>query len=346
MEKCYYCGTEPQDPKWIPYCSKQCAVWADLEGEGVDEAWADLEGEGVDEAYEKPTPEHLFVPVKKQTGCKRCGYAHGHHPTVEQLKKQGAFGKLGKLNEDTEQCPQCDGEGVWCGKHSTTDGCDCEDIDRNIPCDECHGTGVIEADDLDEAMAPQSRGSVVTGLSNYTKWTKQAVKAKAIKEGEPTGSEDSLQGFTEDNFGDATGMKVDDPRRIALVQKARDTLIPKPVKEAGVAPVYECFDGHGRRYLSRVPPRLTKEDTGVITESAGAPTLKQFWDDLLAAHPGLPVRYNKTKTTLKAESQDKASLHSIDLFAKAAGLGATKMDKSVYDDWDSTWVLTITGFKG
>lgn len=36
--------------------------------------------------YELPTPEHLFVPVKAQTGCARCGYARGHHPTARQLR--------------------------------------------------------------------------------------------------------------------------------------------------------------------------------------------------------------------------------------------------------------------
>ncbi len=29
--------------------------------------------------------EHLFVPVKGQTGCATCGYAKGHHPTAAQL---------------------------------------------------------------------------------------------------------------------------------------------------------------------------------------------------------------------------------------------------------------------
>jgi hypothetical protein len=41
-------------------------------------------------AHEKDTPEHLFVPVKGQSGCKRCGYAAGHHPTAAQIKKEKA----------------------------------------------------------------------------------------------------------------------------------------------------------------------------------------------------------------------------------------------------------------
>ncbi len=30
------------------------------------------------------TPDdHVFVPIKAQTGCKLCGYAKGHHPTLK-----------------------------------------------------------------------------------------------------------------------------------------------------------------------------------------------------------------------------------------------------------------------
>ncbi len=33
------------------------------------------------DGYPERTPEHPFVPVPGQTGCARCGYARGHHPT-------------------------------------------------------------------------------------------------------------------------------------------------------------------------------------------------------------------------------------------------------------------------
>jgi hypothetical protein len=31
--------------------------------------------------------DHLFVPVKAQTGCARCGYARGQHPTAALLRR-------------------------------------------------------------------------------------------------------------------------------------------------------------------------------------------------------------------------------------------------------------------
>lgn len=37
--------------------------------------------------YELNDCEHAFVPVPHQTGCARCGYARGHHPTVRQLRE-------------------------------------------------------------------------------------------------------------------------------------------------------------------------------------------------------------------------------------------------------------------
>ena len=30
-------------------------------------------------------PDHIFEPVKAQTGCRRCGYARGQHPTRAQI---------------------------------------------------------------------------------------------------------------------------------------------------------------------------------------------------------------------------------------------------------------------
>jgi hypothetical protein len=43
----------------------------------------------VSDGYEFDNPnDHVFVPVKAQTGCARCGFARGHHPTAAQLRAQ------------------------------------------------------------------------------------------------------------------------------------------------------------------------------------------------------------------------------------------------------------------
>lgn len=44
------------------------------------------------------------------------------------------------MNDDI-RCATCGGDGVWCGQHATPDGCDCDDADRNLPCEDCGGTG-------------------------------------------------------------------------------------------------------------------------------------------------------------------------------------------------------------
>ena len=44
-------------------------------------------------SYELPTPEHAFVPVAHQTGCARCGYARGHHPTLAMIKARFRVGQ-------------------------------------------------------------------------------------------------------------------------------------------------------------------------------------------------------------------------------------------------------------
>jgi 2-iminoacetate synthase ThiH len=43
--------------------------------------------------------EHVFEPVKAQTGCAVCGYARGHHPTARQLRTDS----LRRTAEQTEQ---------------------------------------------------------------------------------------------------------------------------------------------------------------------------------------------------------------------------------------------------
>jgi hypothetical protein len=46
-----------------------------------------------------------------------------------------------------DRCATCDGDGVWCGKHSTPDGCDCDDDAPRIECPDCGGTGLSNEDE-------------------------------------------------------------------------------------------------------------------------------------------------------------------------------------------------------
>lgn len=52
------------------------------------------------------------------------------------------------MNDDV--CEICGGDGVWCGIHSTPDGCDCEDDVRIVPYDDCGGTGRRDEEDEDD----------------------------------------------------------------------------------------------------------------------------------------------------------------------------------------------------
>ncbi len=53
-----------------------------------------LRGQIVEAAIviEASDPEHLFVPVPNLTGCARCGFARGHHPTLAMLRRDAAKG--------------------------------------------------------------------------------------------------------------------------------------------------------------------------------------------------------------------------------------------------------------
>ena len=86
--------------------------------------------------------------------------------------------------------------------------------------------------------------------------------------------------------------------------------------------------------------------TEPLKEAIGnAPTRNGFFKNLVQKFPGLPARYRNVRDNFAAESQDKPTLHKISVFANESGL-QTSINKSGYGDWDSTWVLTVSGFRG
>jgi hypothetical protein len=50
---------------------------------------------------------------------------------------------------DKDTCLTCNGDGIWCGVHSTPDGCDCEDDAPRVECPDCLGAGICEDEDED-----------------------------------------------------------------------------------------------------------------------------------------------------------------------------------------------------
>lgn len=149
----------------------------------------------------------------------------------------------------------------------------------------------------------------------------------------------------------------------------------KSVKES----VYKVFDGYTHRLLhTHVPPRPLAEEntwkcpicqtwtndvmdkscagckvkidrvqfsTEPLKEAIGnAPTRNGFFKNLVQKFPGLPARYRNVRDNFVAESQDKPTLHKISVFAIESGLQSS-INKSGYGDWDSTWILTVKGFR-
>lgn len=53
------------------------------------------------------------------------------------------------MNNDT--CYTCGGDGTCCLVHSSPEGCDCEDSDREHECPDCHGTGISNEGEEDGA---------------------------------------------------------------------------------------------------------------------------------------------------------------------------------------------------
>jgi hypothetical protein len=85
--------------------------------------------------------------------------------------------------------------------------------------------------------------------------------------------------------------------------------------------------------------------TEPLKEAIGnAPTRNGFFKNLVQKFPGLPARYRNVRDNFAAESQDKPTLHKISVFANESGL-QTSINKSGYGDWDSTWILTVKGFR-
>lgn len=123
----------------------------------------------------------------------------------------------------------------------------------------------------------------------------------------------------------------------------------KSFTEAGVAPVYEApsnkvYNGKGQVIKTRVPARPTEDADFQMTESAQAPTRNKWFRDLIEKYRDLPARYRDTSKNFTAESTDKMTLHKIASYAHECGL-QTALKKSVYE-WDETWILTVSGFRG
>ena len=135
---------------------------------------------------------------------------------------------------------------------------------------------------LDEAMAPQSRGSVVSGKSNYVKWTKQAeADAKKTKKEDVSGSEGSLFGGPTGSIGESDlGMTAgtagsssvanfssftEDGARSGMVEDSDESTPGNPIPQKPAMPIeqeYIPYDGKGNKTKTRVPQGpLTKTPT-------------------------------------------------------------------------------------
>jgi hypothetical protein len=231
------------------------------------------------------------------------------------------------------------------------------------------GEGLIDFKSFMEAAAkghePAPKSLTPVGKSNWNDASKKPITERMVgytdlitgKVKQPSKPKIKKEAATHQaRLAPNSERNVGGDERTEQLPRSRDVLPPlredeDDVKTVGGITYYRAFSGQGKPTWVTVPPRPQDEDTDGVTAQSGlteaignAPTRTGFYKKLLDTYPDLPCRYNQTGSNLSAESQDKGTLHKIAMLAHESGL-QTKMNKSGYGDWDSTWVLSVLGFR-
>lgn len=66
-----------------------------------------LTPEGGERLSNQSPDDHTFVPVHAQSGCARCGYARGQHPTSQHLRQRAQWFDRHRAADPHCTCNDC-----------------------------------------------------------------------------------------------------------------------------------------------------------------------------------------------------------------------------------------------